>query len=62
LEKAVLKISERMERWFSTAWDRAWTLHIWGFHEAKFDSEDVKTRLPDIEKMVLEAQRVVEKK
>jgi hypothetical protein len=62
LEKAVLRISERMEGWFSTAWDRAWTLHVWGFHEAKFDSEDVRTRLPDIEKMVLEAQRVVEKK
>jgi hypothetical protein len=24
-----------------------------GFHEAKFDPEDVKVRLPDVERMVL---------
>jgi hypothetical protein len=62
LEKAVLRISERVGGWLSVAWDRAWALHVWGFHEAKFDSEDVRTRLPDIEKMVLEAQRIVERK
>jgi hypothetical protein len=62
LEKAVLRTSERMGGWFSAAWDRAWTLHVWGFHEAKFDPEDVRTRLSDIEKMVSEARRIVEKK
>jgi hypothetical protein len=59
LEKAVLKISEKIGRWFGAAWDRAWVLHVWGFHEAKLDSEDVKERLPDVERMVLEAKRVV---
>jgi hypothetical protein len=59
LEKAVLKISERIGRWFGAAWDRARVLHAWGFHEAKLDSEDVKERLPDVERMVLEARRVV---
>jgi hypothetical protein len=36
-------------------------LHVWGFHEAKFDSEDVRVRVPDIEKIVLEAQKLIKK-
>jgi hypothetical protein len=62
LEKAVLRISERLGDWFSAAWDRAWTLHVWGFHEAKFDPEDVRARLPDIERMVSEARKILEGK
>jgi len=59
LEKAVLRISEKLGDWFFDSWDKAWALHVWGFHEAKFDSEDVKKRLPALEKMVLEAQEIV---
>jgi hypothetical protein len=33
---------------------------VWGFHEAKLSSEDVKERLPDVERLVSEARRVVE--
>jgi len=62
LGKAVLRISEKVGEWFRSPWDAAWVLHVWGFHEAKFDPEDVRTRLPDIERMVSEAQRIVEKK
>ena len=39
LEKAVKVISQKLGDWFGEAWDRAWALHVWGFHEAKFDSE-----------------------
>ncbi|MCG2891930.1 MAG: PaREP1 family protein [Vulcanisaeta sp.] len=60
LEKAVLRISKYLGDWFSTAWDRANYLHVWGFHEAKLDSEDVRARLPDIERMVREAQRLIQ--
>lgn len=59
LEKAVLRISEKLGEWFFDSWDKAWTLNVWGFHEAKFDTEDVKRRLPAIEKMVLEAQKII---
>jgi hypothetical protein len=34
-------------------------LHVWGFHEAKFDPEAVKVRLPAIERIVEEAKRIV---
>jgi hypothetical protein len=59
LEKAVLRISGKLGEWFFDSWDKAWALHVWGFHEAKFDIEDVKRRLPAIEKMVLEAQKII---
>jgi len=59
LEKAVEAISERLGDWFSTAWDKANYLHVWGFHEAKLDSEDVMARLPDIERAVKEAEKVL---
>jgi hypothetical protein len=58
LSKAVLRISDKLGEWFRHSWNSAWALHVWGFHEAKFDSEVVKRYLPDIERMVLEARRV----
>lgn len=33
-------------------WDSANYLHVWGFHEAKLDSEAVRVRLPDARKLV----------
>jgi len=59
LEKAVEAISRKLGDWFGEAWDRAWVLHVWGFHEAKFDSEAVRMRLRDIERMVEEAEKIV---
>ncbi len=59
LEKAVEAISERLGGWFGEAWDRAWALHVWGFHEAKFDSKAVEIRLPYVERMVLEAEKII---
>jgi len=59
LEKAVETISKKLGDWFGEAWDRAWALHVWGFHEAKFDSEAVKIRLPYVERIVEEAKRIV---
>jgi hypothetical protein len=57
LEKAVLRLSERLGGWVRPAWDSAWALHVWGFHEGKFDAEDVAARAPDVERLVREAER-----
>ena len=62
LEKAVVKISEKVGGQFRSWWDAAWVLHVWGFHEAKFEPEDVRVRMPDVEKMVLETRRIIEEK
>jgi hypothetical protein len=59
LEKAVEAISERLGGWFLQSWDNAWALHVWGFHEAKLDSKAVEIRLPYIERMVLEAEKII---
>ena len=59
LEKAVERISERLGEWFGDAWDRAWVLHVWGFHEEKLDSEAIRVRLPYIERMVNETTKIV---
>jgi hypothetical protein len=61
LEKAVEAISERLGGWFGEAWDRAWALHVWGFHEAKLDSKAVEMRLPYVERIVLETERVIQR-
>ena len=60
LEKAVVKISQKLGSQFRSWWDTAWALHVWGFHEAKLDTEDVRMRLLDIESIVLEAQKIIE--
>jgi hypothetical protein len=52
LEKAVEAISDRLGRWFEEAWDRAWALHVWAFHEARLDGEAIRKRLLYIEKML----------
>ena len=45
--------------WFGEAWDRAWALHVWGFHEAKFDSSAVRIRMPYLEKIVEETKKLL---
>lgn len=52
LEKAVETLSKRYGEQIILWWDAAWTLRVWGFHEAKLDSEAVRTRIPYIEKMI----------
>ncbi|WP_243678277.1 PaREP1 family protein [Vulcanisaeta distributa] len=60
LARAVAAIADRLGKWFEEAWDTANYLHVWGgFHEAKLDSELVRRRLPDIERMIQEAQKIL---
>jgi hypothetical protein len=59
LWRSVLRISDKLGEWFMHSWNSAWVLHVWGFHEAKFGPEDVKKLLPYVERMALEAQKVV---
>lgn len=59
LEKAVEAIGEMVGGWFGEAWDRAWALHVWGFHEAKFDSSAVRIRMPYVEKIVEETKKLL---
>jgi len=57
LEKAVQRISDKIGEWFYDAWGQANYMHIWGFHEAKLDSEAIKRRIKYIDRMVREARK-----
>jgi len=59
LEKAVRTIARKIGNWFIDAWDAANYLHVWGFHEAKLEPDDIRIRLPHIERMVSETQKLV---
>jgi hypothetical protein len=59
LEKAVKEISRRVDELFVSLWDHAWVLHVWGFHEAKLDSESVKMRMKYIESMLEKTRRIL---
>ncbi|RLG84852.1 MAG: hypothetical protein DRO39_06990 [Thermoprotei archaeon] len=59
LERAAEAISDRLGTWFYDAWDHAWVLHAWGFHEARLDSRAVKRRLPYIERIIEATRRAV---
>jgi len=52
LEKAVGKLVNKLSTDVELGWDAANYLHIWGFHEAKLDAEDVKRRVPIIERLI----------
>jgi len=44
---------------FDLWWKAAYYLHVEGFHKAKLDSEAVKEKIPDIERMVSETRKVI---
>ena len=47
LGEASREIAEKLsEDKVRLAWKDAYDIHVWGFHEAKYDIEDVKATLP----------------
>ena len=64
LEKAVRKLTNKLGIEVQLGWDAANHLHVWGFHEAKLDKEDVEGRIPIIRRLVklLEKQLAMNEK
>jgi len=52
LEKAVRKLTDKLGIDIQLGWDAANHLHVWGFHEAKLEAEDVKGRMPIIKRLI----------
>jgi hypothetical protein len=52
LEKAVRKLFDKISIDVQICWDSANYLHVWGFHEAKLEAENVKARLPLIKRLI----------
>jgi len=59
LEKAVEILSDMIGEWILASWDAAWTLHVWGSHEAKLDSGAVRRRAKQIRKLIMESERII---
>jgi len=57
LEKTARAAGRGISEDIYIGWDRANYLHVWGSHEAKLDAEDVKARIPYIEKMIEKLKR-----
>ncbi len=50
LSKAAKTLSLKLkEEKINTAWNTAYDIHVWGFHELKFDIKDVKISVKPIE-------------
>jgi len=52
LERAVKELSRIIGGEILVGWGEANYLHVWGFHEAKLNSESIKLRIPYIEKII----------
>jgi hypothetical protein len=52
LERSVRKLTSKMGVDVQLGWDAANHLHVWGFHEAKLEAEDVKARIPLIRRLI----------
>ncbi len=41
------------------AWARAYDVHVWGFHEAKYDMEEIEADLPHVEWLLEYTRRAI---
>lgn len=58
LERAVGKLVDKMGIDVQLEWDAENYLHVWGFHEAKLDVEDVRRRMQIIKKLIELTEKV----
>jgi len=59
LANAAAELSSRLGDWIKTGWNSAYTLHVWGFHEAKLDLDSVKNLLQDVKRMLEESKKIL---
>jgi len=63
LDKAARSVSKTLgERRVKSAWDAAYSLHVWGFHEAKLTVEDVEIDVPQIEWLLEYMEKLVKER
>jgi hypothetical protein len=55
------KLSQKLGDWVLSGWDAGYTLHVWGFHEAKLTVGDIIPRVEKIRKMLEESEKLFTK-
>ena len=61
LVSASSKLSQKLGDWVLSGWDAGYTLHVWGFHEAKLTVSDIIPRVEKIRKMLEESEKLFTK-
>ncbi|MFP3237443.1 MAG: PaREP1 family protein [Vulcanisaeta sp.] len=61
LVSASSKLSQKLGDWILSGWDAGYTLHVWGFHEAKLTVSDIIPRVEKIRKMLEEGEKLLTK-
>jgi hypothetical protein len=61
LVSAPSKLSQKLVDWVLSGWDAGYTLHVWGFHEAKLTVSDIIPRVEKIRKMPEEGEKLLTK-
>ena len=59
LVSASSKLSQKLGDWVLSGWDAGYSLHVWGFHEAKLTVNDIIPRVEKIRKMLEESEKVL---
>ncbi|MEM1626891.1 MAG: PaREP1 family protein [Sulfolobaceae archaeon] len=53
------KLSLTLGDWVSSGWDAGYSLHVWGFHEAKLSIQDILSRVERVRKMLKECEKIL---
>jgi hypothetical protein len=61
LVAASSKLSQKLGDWVLSGWDAGYSLHVWGFHEAKLTVSDIIPRVEKIRKMLEESEKLFTK-
>ena len=61
LVSASSKLSQKLGDWVLSGWDAGYSLHVWGFHEAKLTVSDIIPRVEKIRKMLEESEKLFTK-
>jgi len=64
--KLIAKVSRTLSAVLSDpliryAWEDAYDLHVWGFHEAVYSVDQVKTSIPTIEQLLAKTKELIQK-
>lgn len=59
LVSASSKLSQKVGDWVLSGWDAGYSLHVWGFHEAKLAVDDVVPRVEKVRKMLEESEKLL---
>jgi hypothetical protein len=59
LVSASSKLSQKLGDWVLSGWDAGYSLHVWGFHDAKLTVSDIIPRVEKVRKLLEESEKIL---